>query len=172
MNGRILSIATIVCASAVACTTSTNEKHRATTQGVEIGDGGDDADPDADADAGSDAGDACAHPICATGGALVAACDPCATQLCAQDPYCCTTTWDATCVGEVASICGKTCTTTQTDAGGSTCSHPICAAGVALSAACDTCATQLCGQDPYCCAVTWDATCVGEVTSICGIACN
>jgi hypothetical protein len=54
-------------------------------------------------------GGSCAHPICSQGGALKASCDPCATKLCAQDSYCCSTSWDDICVGEVNSICGQTC---------------------------------------------------------------
>jgi hypothetical protein len=96
--------------------------------------------------------EACGHPICAVGGPLVAACDACATVLCAADPYCCSTEWDATCVGEVASICQKSCT-------------------APLTSGCDACVTQLCAADPYCCASEWDATCVTEVTSICGKPC-
>lgn len=116
----------------------------------------------------------CTHPICAVGGPLVAACDTCATMLCAADPYCCSTEWDATCVGEVASICQKSCTAPPPppdDAGTSTCAHPVCAAGGALASGCNACVTQLCAQDPYCCASEWDATCVSEVSSICGQAC-
>jgi len=30
-------------------------------------------------------------------------------QICAVDPYCCNNSWDAICVGEVASVCGGTC---------------------------------------------------------------
>lgn len=122
----------------------------------------------------AEGGSTCEHPVCAAGTKLTAACDPCATQLCASDPYCCTTEWDATCVGEVASICGQSCAPkpAASDAGPSTCAHPVCATGGALTGGCDACTTQLCAQDAYCCAVAWDATCVSEVTSICGLACN
>lgn len=119
----------------------------------------------------------CAHAVCSVGAPLVAACDACATVLCAADPYCCSTEWDATCVGEVASICQKSCTAPPPppadagEAGTSTCAHPVCAAGAALTSGCDPCTTKLCAQDPYCCASEWDATCVTEVTSICGQAC-
>jgi hypothetical protein len=51
----------------------------------------------------------CSHPICTTGAALVGGCDPCANNVCASDPYCCSTEWDSICVGEVGSICGETC---------------------------------------------------------------
>jgi hypothetical protein len=118
---------------------------------------------------------ACTHGICASGEALVAACDPCATALCAQDPYCCNTVWDATCVGEVPALCGKTCAATPPGGGGgggAACAHSTCATGGPLSAACDPCATALCAADPYCCSGTWDATCVGEVATFCGKSCT
>lgn len=51
----------------------------------------------------------CVHPTCSTGVALDASCNSCATQICAVDSFCCTTSWDATCVSEVSSVCGKTC---------------------------------------------------------------
>ena len=116
----------------------------------------------------------CEHALCATGEKLSAACDPCAELLCASDPYCCAETWDATCVGEVASICGKSCDAPPPaeDAGPSTCAHPVCASGGPLVSGCSPCATSLCAQDPYCCAVAWDATCVGEVASFCAQGCN
>ena len=116
----------------------------------------------------------CAHPICAAGGNLDRACDPCAATLCSQDPYCCDSEWDGTCVGEVTSICQQSCTAAPPpDAGGSgACTHGLCAVGVARVISCDPCATQLCALVPYCCGATWDGTCVGEVTSICGQTCQ
>ena len=51
----------------------------------------------------------CAHSLCSQGAILKTSCDPCAATICAQDPYCCQTKWDSQCVGEVASMCGKTC---------------------------------------------------------------
>ena len=145
----------IVVVSLVACARSSTEPEARQEQRLEV---------------------ACTHAVCATGDALVAACDPCATQLCASDPYCCSDAWDATCVGEVASICGKSCTAPPAADGGadgaaSTCAHPVCAVGPALAKGCDACATQLCTQDAYCCGAEWDATCVAEVASICKLSC-
>jgi hypothetical protein len=54
-------------------------------------------------------GPTCAHPICSTGGKLTTGCDPCVTKVCATDSYCCSTSWDSICVGEVSSICGQSC---------------------------------------------------------------
>src|SRR5690606_25347928 len=104
----------------------------------------------------SGGGEQCAHPICQTGAALDASCDPCAADLCAQDPYCCNTEWDATCVGEVTAICGQSCTAARhEDPEPSTCSHPICATGIALASTCESCTAELCEHDPYCCTVMW-----------------
>ena len=51
----------------------------------------------------------CTHDKCSAGGKLVSGCDPCVTQICAADPYCCNTKWDTQCVNEVSSICSQTC---------------------------------------------------------------
>lgn len=153
-NQRALAIGGVLLLGAAACSSAPGEPTATAQQAVE---------------------GACAHSLCASGAALEASCDPCATTLCAHDPYCCAVEWDATCVGEVASICGQSCTApapTQPAPGPSACAHPLCQAGGALAAPCDPCATSVCAQDPYCCAVAWDATCVGEVGSICGQACN
>lgn len=177
MNTRIVGIGSLTFAGLLACSSpSSVERHGTVEQPVEYGllppppppNGGDPAALAADAGA-------CAHDVCATGEALRASCDPCATNLCDKDPYCCQSTWDATCVSEVESICGKSCTApapAPVDPDASTCLHPICAVGAALIAGCDPCATQLCASDPYCCTSIWDATCVGEVGSICGKTCN
>jgi hypothetical protein len=113
---------------------------------------------------------ACAHPVCAAGVKLDTDCDTCATTVCSKDPYCCTTQWDPTCVGEAMGLCGVDCN--ATDAGPSTCSHPVCAAGPALVPTCEACATTVCSKDPYCCTTQWDPTCVGEAMGLCGVDCN
>jgi len=51
----------------------------------------------------------CAHAICTSGANLTSGCDPCVTQICASDSFCCASSWDATCVGEVTSICSQSC---------------------------------------------------------------
>jgi hypothetical protein len=165
---RIGSVASLVASAVVvvggiACSAPDAERSVAVEQRLDSLD-----------DASTFAPVACDHPLCATGAKLTPACDPCAALLCASDPYCCSDAWDATCVSEVASICGQSCTAPPPadDAGESTCAHGVCVAGPALATGCSPCATQLCAQDPYCCAVEWDATCVGEVASICGQGCN
>jgi hypothetical protein len=112
----------------------------------------------------------CAHDLCTSGGKLGSTCDPCVTQICSSDSYCCNTAWSSICVSEVASICGET--TCSSGGGGNTCSHPICSAGGKLTSSCDACVTQICAKDSYCCNNKWDATCVAEIGTICGETCN
>ncbi len=52
---------------------------------------------------------ACAHSSCAAGAKLDASCDPCVQKVCAADAFCCNNSWDGQCVGEVQSLCGKSC---------------------------------------------------------------
>ncbi|MEO7330328.1 MAG: S1 family peptidase [Minicystis sp.] len=51
----------------------------------------------------------CAHAACAAGGKLSASCDPCVQKICAADSFCCNNSWDGQCVGEVQSVCAKSC---------------------------------------------------------------
>lgn len=81
--------------------------------------------------------------------------------VCATDPYCCSTAWDAVCVGEAQSLCGVSC------APGSDCCEPRTTPG------CSDTSLQacVCAADPYCCATAWDQLCVGEVETACGGSC-
>jgi hypothetical protein len=51
----------------------------------------------------------CAHDVCTSGAKLTASCSSCASQICAADSYCCNSSWDSQCVGEVASVCSQSC---------------------------------------------------------------
>lgn len=61
----------------------------------------------------SEATGTCAHNMCSSGTKLTSGCDSakanCVATICATDPYCCSTSWDSVCVGEVASKCAKNC---------------------------------------------------------------
>jgi hypothetical protein len=117
---------------------------------------------------------ACAHVKCAIGAELTPACDPCAAQVCAVDPYCCTFAWDGTCVADVRSVCGSLlCPDSR-----GTCAHGLCQTGLGLTAQCDdppvdpSCVSAICNADSFCCINVWDASCVAEVTTVCGESCN
>lgn len=111
----------------------------------------------------------CVHDKCVIGAVLVAGCDAaqgnCVSQICASDPYCCGTSWDSVCVGEVGTICNS-----QKCAGN--CAHSPCAIGGVLSAGCNACVSSICATDPYCCNTSWDSLCVGEVGTVCFDSCN
>ncbi len=50
----------------------------------------------------------CSHGVCTQGAALVAGCDAgfgCVQSVCTNDPFCCSSGWDAQCVAEIATYC-------------------------------------------------------------------
>lgn len=51
----------------------------------------------------------CAHDACSAGAHLEPTCDPCVTEVCAADAFCCTSQWDAQCAEEAASVCPTSC---------------------------------------------------------------
>jgi hypothetical protein len=104
----------------------------------------------------------CSHDFCVAGEPLAGDCDPCATSVCAADPYCCTTGWDSRCVQESADTCKLTCTV---------CSHSPCNQGTALETSCDPCVGSVCAADPYCCNNTWDQRCIDNAQTTCGLSC-
>jgi hypothetical protein len=102
----------------------------------------------------------CVHDICMEGVALDPMCDPCVTEICNDDAYCCGDMmgeWDALCLSKVmdtamfpacTGVCG--------------CVHDECATGVKLDPVCSPCATAVCALDSYCCDNSWDALCVSK----------
>ncbi len=58
---------------------------------------------------GTGGGDTCSHAYCSTGAKLASGCAACVTQVCTKDSWCCSHSWDSTCVAEVGTICGETC---------------------------------------------------------------
>ncbi len=63
---------------------------------------------------------------------------------------------------------GETCGTCERDCGGCGCPHSPCTLGGPLDPTCDACTTAVCELDPVCCALGWDARCVGEAEALCG----
>ncbi len=111
-------------------------------------------------------GGPCPFGLCtAMGIPQVNGCDPCVTQVCAVDGFCCTNSWDSVCVGEVESVCGRA------DCVSASCAHPVCVSGGALAAGCHACVSNICAVDAFCCSNSWDGVCVGEVGSVCGLTC-
>ncbi|MSR28126.1 MAG: hypothetical protein EXS03_00930 [Phycisphaerales bacterium] len=106
------------------------------------------------------------NPVCkgATGNCLVEHADPgcsdpaCCDHVCAVDPACCTTGWDADCVAEVHELC-EGCG----DVFAGPCLQPH------KSPACDdaVCCLIICATDPFCCEFTWDANCAMAALASC-----
>jgi len=94
----------------------------------------------------------CAHNECGEGEALDPSCSQCATDVCAEDAYCCEFAYDEACL-DVA----KTFPSCGCDAG---CSHAECATGEALDATCSPCAAAVCDSDDFCCNNEWDDLCI------------
>ncbi|HMB54628.1 MAG TPA: hypothetical protein VKU40_15025, partial [Thermoanaerobaculia bacterium] len=59
--------------------------------------------------AGSLRARACGHSLCEQGTAFAATCHSCVAAVCAQDSFCCGTSWDGLCVNAVGSVCGLSC---------------------------------------------------------------
>jgi hypothetical protein len=70
---------------------------------------------------------------------------------------------------------GQVCTTDGSTAAcvnpPTTCAHNECVFGGPLTLGCDTCVTQICTVDPFCCNTLWDGICVNEVGTVCHQAC-
>ena len=112
----------------------------------------------------------CDHEVCTAGGPLKNDCGSCATEVCKNDAYCCSTAWDSVCVGEVDKYCPGGCS----GGGTTTCDHTPCTKGKALATSCSNCAKTVCGYDAYCCSTSWDQTCVDEAMkdTACSTACG
>ena len=102
---------------------------------------------------------ACGHSPCMMGGPLNPFCDWCVGLVCARDPFCCSTNWDAQCVSQIATICGQRCDCN------------VCNTGQPINAYACACTGNVCGADPFCCQHGWDAACVAAVPNRCAIPC-
>ena len=85
--------------------------------------------------------------------------------VCDLDPYCCEVAWDDACITISAVVCGSDCVIPTCGAGGPCdLSRP--------EPGCDDaeCCTAVCLEDPFCCIVRWDETCVQAQVLACGFA--
>jgi hypothetical protein len=118
---------------------------------------------------GGGGGGSCGHDPCSSGSALGSSCSGCVSTVCAADPYCCSTLWDAQCVDEAKTMCQLSC---NAGSSGNSCSHDECVDGGALTSGCSSCATTVCNSDPFCCNNEWDSQCIGEAEQLCGLSCG
>ncbi len=110
----------------------------------------------------------CAHDPCSPGVALEATCDPCVSEACAADAFCCENEWDQQCVDQATACgCGGSPGGDPDPGGGSTCEHDVCLPGVALDAGCSECAGAVCAADDFCCTTEWDIYCTLQALVLC-----
>jgi hypothetical protein len=118
-------------------------------------------------------GDCCAAhqgPSCDVGA--------CADCVCGNDPVCCLATgsWDQFCVADTKdATCTAACRCEQTPSPTPTPGGPCCEPRTSGSGGtgCDdaTCQSCVCGIDPDCCNLEWDATCASEAMVECLTSC-
>jgi hypothetical protein len=113
-----------------------------------------------------DGGGNCEHELCDIGGPLDPTCDPCVTDVCNIDAFCCEVEWDQLCIDLAVDTCGIDC------GGGGNCEHDLCEVGTPLDPACDTCVADVCNIDAFCCEVEWDQLCIDLAVATCGIDCG
>lgn len=82
----------------------------------------------------------------------------CCAVVCAQDSFCCQTSWDQLCKDAANTLCAG-CGSPA--AGSCYCVH--------VNPACDNagCCRTVCEADPFCCEVSWDSICVMEALDFC-----
>ena len=129
----------------------------------------------------------CQEPQSDGAGGLLAGCaasDECTSAVCAEDPYCCDTAWDAECIALAESDAGLSCSSEAVcgdgfcafNEDGSWCpedcgelAQDCCSDVGGVSCSDDFIAQCVCDADAYCCETAWDATCAELVDELgCG----
>jgi len=75
----------------------------------------------------------------------------CCTTVCAVDPLCCASDWDASCVGLANTSCIGYCGAAVSGSCYSAHANPACDNAA--------CCAAVCTADPFCCDTQWDVTC-------------
>lgn len=77
--------------------------------------------------------------------------------------------------GATGPVCGNgTCelgeaATCPADCPAPDCSHDECTVGTPLADTCTTCTADVCAVDSYCCLTQWDAMCITQAQTLCGL---
>ncbi|MGA0420338.1 MAG: hypothetical protein ACO3P9_09945, partial [Phycisphaerales bacterium] len=116
---------------------------------------------------GTSCGDPTTGDCCIANGTPNCTDGECCALICATDPACCSTAWDAACAELALALCtscgGGTNPTTCGDPETGDCcvanGTPFCADGA--------CCNDVCASDPRCCDVEWDANCAELAATLC-----
>ncbi len=87
----------------------------------------------------------------------------CCVVVCTLDPYCCEFVWDVQCVSATSQFCTSISCACGGGGAESACSL------VHLDPGCSSiiCCNSVCNSDPFCCGITWDASCVAAADVLC-----
>ncbi len=110
-----------------------------------------------------DCGSQSAGECCRTHGTPYCRDAECCTTVCQLDPFCCDTVWDVQCVGGVLQFCLDLSCPCGTGGAGSGCFAVHAVPGCSSLICCNV----VCNSDPFCCGVTWDASCVAAAETLC-----
>ena len=83
----------------------------------------------------------------------------CCTTVCAVDPFCCSTEWDAACVQEANTSCVSTC--------GGSLAADCCTPHSGTHCDDADCCASVCAADPFCCGTQWDTVCANAAVATC-----
>ena len=86
--------------------------------------------------------------------------EDCCSKVCAINTYCCTVSWDSSCVQTADAACSSC---------GNINAGPCCIAHGSPYCNDGKCCAAVCAQDPFCCESAWDLSCtqVAQVTAAC-----
>ena len=103
----------------------------------------------------------------------------CCQRVCETDPACCSTIWDAACVGFADNLCRGNAADIDPDAGNCLCEHgwevaapDSLAAHTTPGSSDTTCNYLVCTKDPSCCQVSWDTNCADLAAKFCQSPCT
>jgi hypothetical protein len=105
---------------------------------------------------------------CADNGTVGCADAACCETVCADDPFCCEATWDGVCAELAQDLCGALCPTELACPGTGDCCGTNDTPGCVDTACC----LSVCGDDPFCCEVTWDGSCAAAADTTCDVCIN
>lgn len=105
--------------------------------------------------------DACCLPHAAPG----CGAPSCADCICRDDSFCCTVTWDNSCVAKGGAECSPLCNCTPSAA-------PCCTPRTTPGCDSPSCTQCVCAADPFCCEVAWGGSCVSLAAESCAAECG
>jgi hypothetical protein len=86
----------------------------------------------------------------------------CCSAVCVQDPFCCESQWDESCVERAIELC-----TACANACGAPTAGDCCTSHATPSCSNSLCCTTICAADAFCCDIQWDNACATAARAVC-----